>query len=59
MYRLPICLKRIESYFTPGFHPWQRKEIGHYATWLKSFNQSGDPIVAAAQYTAEVLTTSR
>lgn len=47
------------SYFMPGFHPWQHKEIGHYNTWLKAFNQSGDPIMAAELYTADVLATSR
>lgn len=43
------------SYFRPGFHPWQHKEMGHYDVWLKAFNHSGDPIQAGERYTAEVI----
>lgn len=35
------------SYFKPGFHPWQHKEVSHYTTWLDTFNRSGDPVLAA------------
>ena len=35
------------SYYKPGFHPWQHKEMGHYDVWLKTFEQSGDPIAAS------------
>jgi predicted metal-dependent hydrolase len=46
------------SYFKPGFHPWQHKEMGHYETWLQRFNQTGDP-VAASEAMTEVVMASR
>ena len=47
------------SYYLPGFHPWQHKEIGHYDTWLTAFNELGDPIMASEHYTAGVMAASR
>ena len=46
------------SYFKPGFHPWQHKEMGHYDTWLQRFNQTGDPI-AASEAMSEVVFANR
>ena len=46
------------SYFKPGFHPWQHKEMGHYETWLQRFNQTGDP-VAASEAMSEVVLAQR
>jgi len=46
------------SYFKPGFHPWQHKEMGHYETWLQRFNQTGDP-VAASEAMTEVVMAAR
>lgn len=34
------------SYYKPGFHPWQHKEMSAYQLWLDTFNQTGDPILA-------------
>lgn len=43
------------SYFKPGFHPWQHKEMVHYDTWLEAFNRTGDPIEASEHFAAEVM----
>lgn len=40
------------SYYKPGFHPWQHKEMGHYDVWLEAFQRTGDPIAAAQAYAA-------
>ena len=37
---------KLLDYFRPGFHPWQHKVIHSYPVWVKSFEQSGDPMVA-------------
>lgn len=34
------------AYYKPGFHPWKVKEMPSYGTWLKVFEQTGDPIAA-------------
>lgn len=35
------------SYYKPGFHPWQHKEMALYGVWLNVFEKSGDPIRAS------------
>jgi len=37
---------KLLDYFRPGFHPWQHQVIHSYPVWVKSFEQSGDPMVA-------------
>ncbi len=34
------------AYYKPGFHPWKLKEMPSYGTWLKTFNDTKDPIAA-------------
>jgi predicted metal-dependent hydrolase len=43
------------SYFKPGFHPWQHSEMGHYDTWLQTFNRTGDPVAASEAYLQKVM----
>jgi predicted metal-dependent hydrolase len=35
------------SYYKPGFHPWQHREMVHYDVWLTSFDKTGDPVHAS------------
>jgi hypothetical protein len=37
---------KLLAYFKPGFHPWQHKVIHSYPVWIKSYEESGDPMVA-------------
>jgi uncharacterized protein len=37
---------KLMAYFKPGFHPWQHKVIHSYPVWIKSYEESGDPMVA-------------
>lgn len=34
------------AYYKPGFHPWKLKEMPSYGTWLKTFNDTKNPIAA-------------
>lgn len=34
------------AYYKPGFHPWKLKEMPSYGTWLRTFNDTKDPIAA-------------
>jgi len=34
------------QYYKPGFHPWQEGQLHSYQTWVDTFNQTGDPILA-------------
>jgi predicted metal-dependent hydrolase len=43
------------SYYKPGFHPWQHDEMGHYETWLKAFERTGDPVAASEAYARDVM----
>lgn len=43
---MPI-LGHFLAYFKPGFHPWQSGQMNGYATWLETFNRTGDPIAAS------------
>lgn len=46
------------SYYKPGFHPWQHTEMGHYETWLNAYERTGDPVMAAEAYSAQVMGVS-
>lgn len=35
------------TYYKPGFHPWQHKEMTSYEAWTEAFNRTGDPVVAS------------
>jgi uncharacterized protein len=37
---------KLMDYFRPGFHPWQHEVIHSYPVWVKSYEESGDPMVA-------------
>lgn len=37
---------KLLAYFKPGFHPWQHQVIHSYPVWVKSFEESGNPMVA-------------
>ena len=37
---------KLMAYFKPGFHPWQHQVIHSYPVWIKSYEESGDPMVA-------------
>jgi uncharacterized protein len=39
---------KLMAYYRPGFHPWQQKVIHSYPVWIKSFEQTGDPMAASA-----------
>lgn len=43
---MPI-LGHFMAYFKPGFHPWEIGQMSGYATWLETFNRTGDPIAAS------------
>lgn len=49
------ALRYYLSYYRPGFHPWQHKEMGHYAEWLEAFERTGDPVVASEQFAGAVM----
>lgn len=34
------------SYYRPGFHPWQNREMPSYGTWLQTFERTRDPVAA-------------
>ena len=34
------------SYYRPGFHPWQNREMPSYGIWLKTFEGTGDAVAA-------------
>jgi uncharacterized protein len=34
------------AYYKPSFHPWKVKEMPSYGTWVKVFQETGDPIAA-------------
>jgi uncharacterized protein len=35
------------TYYKPGFHPWQHKEMNAYEAWTQAFDRTGDPIAAS------------
>jgi predicted metal-dependent hydrolase len=34
------------QYYKPGFHPWQSGQLRSYEVWLRTFEATGDPILA-------------
>lgn len=34
------------EYYKPGFHPWQSGQLRSYEVWLRTFEATGDPILA-------------
>lgn len=45
------------SYFKPGFHPWQHKEMHRYEAWVEAYEKTGDPIKASEVFQDRPLTT--
>lgn len=39
-------LPSLLAYYKPGFHPHQQAVIHNYSDWVKSFDETGDPIKA-------------
>ncbi len=37
---------KLLDYFRPGFHPWQHQVIHSYPVWIKTYESSGNPMVA-------------
>lgn len=41
------------AYYRPGFHPWQHQAIHSYPIWVKTYDRTGNPMMAAeAMYQA-------
>ena len=38
--------RKLAEYYKPGFHPWQHKVIHSYPVWVKTFDETGDPMKA-------------
>lgn len=43
------------SYLKPSFHPWQEPVVASYDPWLKLLKETGNPVEAGNQLTAQVL----
>jgi predicted metal-dependent hydrolase len=39
-------VRELLSYYKPGFHPWQHKAIHSYPVWIRTFESTGDPMLA-------------
>ncbi|MFN3885870.1 MAG: metal-dependent hydrolase [Aquabacterium sp.] len=39
---------KLLAYYRPGFHPWQHAVIHSYPVWVRTFEQTGDPMRAGA-----------
>lgn len=39
---------KLLAYYRPGFHPWQHAVIHSYPIWVRTFEQTGDPMRAGA-----------
>jgi len=39
---------KLAEYYKPGFHPWQHKVIHSYPVWVRTFEETGDPMRAGA-----------
>lgn len=39
---------KLAEYYKPGFHPWQHAVIHSYPVWVKTFEETGDPMRAGA-----------
>jgi predicted metal-dependent hydrolase len=39
---------KLAEYYKPGFHPWQHKVIHSYPVWIRTFEKTGDPMMAGA-----------
>jgi len=37
---------KLLSYYRPGFHPWQHQVIHSYGVWVKTYEETGDPMRA-------------
>jgi len=37
---------KLMDYYRPGFHPWQHQVIHSYPVWIKTFEETGDPMRA-------------
>ncbi|MDO9003958.1 MAG: metal-dependent hydrolase [Aquabacterium sp.] len=44
------------SYFKPGFHPWQHKEMPGYESWVHTYEKTGDPIKASEVFQGPLTT---
>jgi predicted metal-dependent hydrolase len=47
----PRLMPHYFAYFKPGFHPWKHGDLAVYATWEKTYRESGGDFVAAADAT--------
>lgn len=36
------------AYYKPGFHPWEHKAIHSYPVWVKTYEETGNPMQAGA-----------
>ena len=39
-------LLKLLAYFRPGFHPWQHAVIHSYPVWIKTYEETNDPMLA-------------
>lgn len=39
---------KLAEYYKPGFHPWHHKVIHSYPVWVRTYEETGDPMQAGA-----------